>query len=175
MSDRYLETTLALANQALKDAARAFGVQARELEKPVIDITPPAVWFILEEVSPWSFGFLPLPTLRMFKPFFWKAVKDKIWEAMDVNAGRMRYDYSRQVEAAGEAVRRSIQGFFQSAVSDIKKAVAAAETRKDESEDGLRLRISQLSAKSREIGRILADLEKTGALLSRPPHALGQH
>ena len=159
MSDRYLETTLALANQALKDAAGAFGVQERALEKPAIEVTPPAVWFILEEVSPWSFGFFPLPTLRMFKPFFWKAVKDKVWEAMDVNAGRMRYDYSRRVEAAGEAVRTSIQGFFGSAVSDIQNAVAAAEARKDESEEGLRRRMAQLAEKRRKFDRLLADLD----------------
>jgi len=100
LTGRYLESTLALVNQSLRDAAETFGVPPRMLEKPIIDVAPPAVWFVLEEVSPWSYGFLPLPTLRMFKPFFWKALKGKTWEAMDVNAGRIRYDYSKRIEEA---------------------------------------------------------------------------
>ncbi len=163
MTDRYLEGTLSLADQALKDAAGVFGAEPRSLGKPSIAVSAPTVWFVVDEVSIWTFDFLSLPSLRMFKPFFWKAMKAKVREAMDINAGRMRYDYSRRIEAAGENVRLSIQTVFQSAVEDVQKAVAASSLRKTESEEGLRQMISRVGEKRRGLGQVLSDLEKTAS------------
>jgi predicted GTPase len=159
MTDRYLGDTLALANQALKDAAGVFGVEPRTLGKPAVSVKAPAVWFVLEEVSIWAFDFLSLPTLRLFKPFFWKAMRGKVHEAMDINAGRMRYDYSRRIEQAAEGVRRSIQVFFQSAIEDVQKAAAAVAIRKIESEESLRKRIARLNEQRLGIRGILEGME----------------
>ena len=165
MTDRYLEGTLSLANQALKDAAEVFGAEPRALVKPSIPIATPAVWFVVDEVSIWTFDFLSLPSLRLFKPFFWKAMKAKVREAMDINAGRMRYDYSRRIEQVGEIARRNIQVFFQSAIEDVQKAVSAAAMRKTESEEGLLQKISRVEGSRRSLGPILADLKKVRSLL----------
>lgn len=160
MAERYLESTLALANQALKDAAETFGVEPRSLGKPAISVSPPSLWFVLEEVSIWSYGFLSLPTLRLFKPFFWKAMKGKVREAMDINAGRLRYDYSRRIEKAADSVRGSIQAFFQSAIEDVQKAVAASAARKTSSEQSIKQRVSLLGQKREAISGCLAEIER---------------
>ncbi len=123
MTDRYLSETVALADSVLGAAAVALGVPHRPLSKPPISIAPPSVWFVLEEVSIWSGGIQSTPTLRIFKSFFWRALQRKIAESMDVNAGRMRYDYSRRLEQAGDESLATIQGFFESSISALEKAV----------------------------------------------------
>jgi len=160
MAERYLESTLALANQALKDAAETFGVEPRSLGHPSMSVPPPSLWFVLEEVSIWSYGFLSLPTLRLFKSFFWKAMKAKVREAMDINAGRIRYDYSRRIEDAADVVRGSIQAFFQSAIEDVQKAVAASAARKTSSEQSIKQRVSLLGQKREAISGYLAEIER---------------
>lgn len=127
MTDRYLESTVLLVNDIRKAAAAGFGVEHRPLAKPPIAVTPPTVWFIVDEVSVWTGGMQSMPTLRIFKPFFWRAMKNKIGEAMDMNAGRLRYDYARRLQQSGEQILDLIQAFFDASIEILEKAVAGTE------------------------------------------------
>ena len=129
MTDRYLDGTVTLVNDTLALAAEALKVEAKAVTKPRISVAPPAVWFVVERVSVWTGGFGSLPTLRMFKPFFWKAVRRKIGEALDVNAGRVRYDYSVRLDRAGQQAAGLIEEFFGSSLDAITRALAATADR----------------------------------------------
>lgn len=128
MTDRYLSSTCGLLNAMLGGAAKVFGVEHREIGKPAISVAPPSVWFVLEKVSIWTGGFSSVPTVRLFKPMFLKALKKKIAEAMDVNAGRLRYDYSVRLERSGQEAARAIDDFFASTTAVLSRALEAADS-----------------------------------------------
>ncbi len=129
ITDRYLQKTVDVVNDTISTAAKALDLQSGPIGKPPLDIAPPSVWFIVDKVSAWSGGFGSVPTLRLFKPFFWKAVQKKLTEAMDLNAGRLRYDYSVRLERAGDEATELIEGFFESCLDSLAKACAASSAR----------------------------------------------
>lgn len=126
VTDLYLDSTVRLVNEILGETARVLSIEARAVGKPKLAIAPPAVWFVVEKVSVWSGGIGSVPTLRVFKPFFWKAVQRKIGEALDLNAGRLRYDYSMRLERAGAEAGSTIHRFFEDCLGGIQRAVAAS-------------------------------------------------
>ena len=158
MTDRALENTLAVVNEVLRESAPAFGAEHRPLGKPVVAVAPPTVWFVLEEVSIWSGGLGSVPTLRIFKPFFWRALRKKIGEAMDVNAGRLRYDYSNRLEKAGQEALEFIEKFFESSIGTLEKALPSAKERREEALRGAEDVRSALEQRKRSLLKALAQI-----------------
>ena len=126
MTDRYLASTVALVNETRQDTASVFGVEYRALAKPPITVAQPAVWFIVDDVSIWSGGIHSMPTLRIFKAFFWRTMQRKIGEAMDMNAGRLRYDHARRLEQAEQKALDLIQAFFDSSIESLERAITGS-------------------------------------------------
>lgn len=148
---RYLEATLVLVNDTLAAASKVLGLKQTSVEKPRISVPPPAVWFVLEKISVWSGGFGSVPTLRLFKPVFWKSIKRKVGEVMDLNAGRLRYDYSVRLECAGREATRMVETFFESCIGALQSAASASAVREGEVAASSEADVTRLKERVREL------------------------
>ena len=131
LTDRFAGQTVELLDGVMREAAETVGARYRPLVRPVLGVPPPAVWFVLEPVSVWTGGIQSMPTLRVFKPFFWKAVRRGLAQAMDVNAGRVRHDNQRRVEKAGEEALTVIREFFQGSTDALERTLREVENRRE--------------------------------------------
>lgn len=158
MTDRYLGSTLELVNVVLRQAAEVLGVAHHPLSRPSIAVAPPTVWFVLDEMSVWSGGMQSMPTLRVFKTFFWRALQRKVAEMMDVNAGRLRYDYSRRLERAGEESLAAIQSFFASSIAVLEEAGGKAAEGRRVAAESVESDASKIEAHKAALLRLSAEL-----------------
>lgn len=158
MTDRYLKSVTELLNEFLQKALPSGGRSHEPIHCPTLDILPSSVWFVLEEVAVWVKSFLPTPTLRMFKPVFLKAIKNQVIEAMDINAGRLRYDYAMRLEKAASEVQNAAEEFFDSSISALEKAAAAIEAHKALTQAEVDRKIDLLRARFKTIKELRADL-----------------
>ena len=152
ITDRYLENSTDMLNESLKEVCAVAQTKHEVIHKPTLIVSPPTVWFVLEEVSIWERGFLPMPTLRMFKSIFLKALKRQVEEAMDVNAGRLRYDYEIRLEETADDAQETVEDFFEASMFALKNAVLTIESRKtltqgeiQKKEDVLRARLKTIT------------------------------
>ncbi len=154
ITERYLENVTGMLNKALEEARVAAQIKHEVLHKPALTVSPPTVWFVLEEVAIWVKGFLPVPTLRMFKPVFFKTLERQVAEAMDVNAGRLCFDYETRIEETADEARKIVDNFFESSLSALEKAVLAVETRKMLTQDEVQEKEKILRARLKTIEEI---------------------
>jgi small GTP-binding protein len=140
LTDGFASRVSELLGEAQDEACDALGAPRRALARPVLGVAAPSVWFVLEPVSIWTGGIQSLPTLRLLKPFFWKALRGRVASVMDVNAGRVRHDYQRRVEKAGEDALAAVREIFQESTLALERAVAEVERRRGESEPAARER-----------------------------------
>lgn len=141
LTDGFAARASELLGEAQDEACDALGAPRRALSRPVLGVAAPSVWFVLEPVSIWTGGIQSLPTLRALKPFFWKALRGRVASAMDVNAGRVRHDYQRRVEKAGEDALAAVREIFQESSRALERAVQEVERRQGESEPAARERL----------------------------------
>jgi len=162
-TSEYLTNVTGLLNQALQQAQTTLGVPHQPIRPPALAVDPPSVWFVLEEVTIWVKSFLPTPTLRMFKPVFLRAIKRQVAEAMDTNAGRLRYDYTRRLEKAAGEVQEAVETFFESSLQALGKAVAAMETRRTLTQEEVQRKSAALRRLLDEISGMAAELLRAAA------------
>lgn len=141
LTDDFAARASELLGAAQDEACDALGAPRRALTHPVLGVAAPSVWFVLEPISAWTGGIQSLPTLRALKPFFWKALRGRVASAMDVNAGRLRHDYQRRVEKAGEDALAAVREIFQESSRALERAVQEVERRQGESEPAARERL----------------------------------
>ncbi len=162
MTDRYLDNTVNLVNAVLGATASALGVPHRLASKPLITVAAPSVWFVIDEVSIWSGGFQSTPTMRIFKSFFWRALKRRIAESIDVNAGRLRYDYAARLQRAGGECLEAIQEFFTSSLAVLERASDAATEGRSRTQQDVAVETRRLRARKDHLSG-LADRLAHGA------------
>lgn len=148
---RYLEATLAHVNDTLAAAGKVLGLKPTLVEKPRVTVSAPTMWFVLEKVSIWSGGFGSVPTLRLFKSIFWKAIERKVGEAMDLNAGRLRYDYSVRLERAGREATSMIETFVESCLDVLQRAASASADREAEADASAKAETTRLEERARAL------------------------
>lgn len=140
LTDGFAARVSDLLREAQDEACDALGTPRRTLARPILGVAAPSVWFVLEPVSIWTGGIQSLPTIRALKPFFWKALRGRVASAMDVNAGRVRHDYQRRIEKAGEDALAAVREIFQESTLALERAVLEVERRRDQSEPAARER-----------------------------------
>lgn len=160
LTDGFLSRAVELLDGVMKEASVALGAPHRPLVRPVLGVSPPSVWFVLEPVSTWSGGIQSIPTLRVFRPFFWRAVRQRVAQVMDTNAGRVRHDHQRRVEKAGEAALAAINEFFQESAKALQRTLREIESRKE-----LAGRDAEMEKQVREKSRL--ELERSATCLDR--------
>jgi GTPase SAR1 family protein len=151
ITDRYLENATDMLNESLKEVCAVAKTEHEVVHKPTLIVSPPTVWFVLEEVPIWERSFLPMPTLRMFKSIFLKALKRKVEEAMDVNAGRLRYDYEIRLEATAGEAQKTVEDFFEASIFALKNAALTIASRKTLTQGDLQKKEEVLRARLKTI------------------------